>query len=139
MNKNNIPEDVFKTFLASLEQALSAKTEYHSDCVVHVKSHQHCYPAGLVTVAREKNPDFLDVYNVLHEHPTDCGKLKFVNSGDDYVNYQLAERFGGHATVKMWTLHNVPRSIASYGYKGEKLPTATEVIEYIEKLCAERP
>ena len=139
MNKNNIPEDVFKTFLTSLEQALSATTEYHSDCVVHVKSRQHCYPAGLVIIAREKNPDCLDFFNVLHEHPTDCSKLKFVNSGDDYVNYHLAEKFGGHATVEMWILYNVPRSFVSYGYKGKELPTAAEIIEYIEKLCAERP
>lgn len=136
MRKSDVPNDVLDKLAASLAELISAKEIYRSPAVMHVRSQQEYPIDGWLEVAKDHVSAELQDYNVLHEYPTGNKHVKFTNHGKPFVNTMLAEKFGGCVSNSCyWILYNEPLwGICNYGYKGDKLPTAKEIIRFIEEI-----
>lgn len=133
MNKRVISEEMFDKLAAFLKgRQVPAVVEYHSQAVMHIKSLGHDVSMGWLDVALTKVG--LTHYNMLLEQEG----FKYVNCGYYFTCELLAKKFGGCVSnSRYWILYNEPESYSQYGYKGDRLPTAEEVIRYIEELYAQ--
>jgi len=136
MGKTIISDAVIDRLAALLENHMCGLKVYSSQFVLHIKTEHSDRLMGLIEVAKEEISISAAVwnYNVLIEYPTADDSVKFINHGKDFVCEQLAKQFGGRVSnCRYWILYNEPINNYNHGYK-EKLPTAEEVIEYIEKM-----
>lgn len=135
--RTTIFSDVLLEKLATaLEQIFSGKKGYSSQNVMHITSSRPDKSMGWISAVKEDYSSSLWSYNVLIEQPTVDRSIKFINHGNSFVNEMLAKKFGGCISGhEYWILYNEPLSVfGRYGYE-KKLPTAEEIIEYIENLC----
>lgn len=136
MSKKVIPNEA----LDILETSLNMKVISRSQAVMHVKPLSSFTSMGVLSVAMEKASLDSSKYSVLleEEHPGNYTP-KFVNYGYYFINEMLAKKFGGCVSnSRYWILHDETRGSGlaggMYGYEGDHLPTAEEIIQYIEEL-----
>jgi len=131
MSKKVIPNEA----LDILETSLKMKVISRSQAVMYVKPLSSFTNMGELSVAMEKASLDSSKYSVLLEEED----LKFVNYGYYFINEMLAKKFGGCVSnSRYWILYNETRDSGlaggMYGYEGDHLPTAEEIIQYIEEL-----
>ena len=62
------------------------------------------------------------------------GGMKFVMHGNSFICDMLAKKYGGRVSnSRYWIIYNEPQTNLNWGYR-EILPTAQEIIEFMEKL-----
>lgn len=142
MGRTVISEAMLDKLEASLKECfyIHAKVISRSQAVMHVKPQRNGVSMGWLAVAMEKASLETSKYSVLLEEDySDSFSPKFINCGYYFINMKLAETFGGCVSnSRYWILYNEVRGNGcSHGYKGEHLPTAEEIIHYIEELYAQ--
>ena len=127
----------FQELVEYLSTKLSTKIVYISNVIMHISSDGNANTAGFLTTATEIGGLQYENFNILHEQETKPNEIKFINNGFDHVNKMLAKKFGGRVNFSnSWVLYNEPigaSEFAMYGYRGKTLPTADEIIKFIEE------
>lgn len=147
MNENMISDEVLDKLEASLRAHLRVEAISRTKSVMHVVSGSDMFESGWLEVAMDEASLEEQEYNILLEYKTGvnsralCGQCKFINYGYYFINERLAEKFGGCVSNgRYWILYDENANSltgATYGYKGERLPTAEEITRYIDELCKE--
>lgn len=134
MDRQLISDEMFDKMAASLKESqVPVAVEYRSQAVMHIKSQGDDVSMGWLDVALTKVG--LTHYNILLEQEGLSRHMKYVNCGYYFTCELLAKKFGGCVSnSRYWILYNEPESYSQYGYKGGRLPTAKEIIEYLEEL-----
>ena len=134
MNRQVITEEMFNQLATSVKECqVPVVVSYHSQAVMHIKSLGHDISMGWLDVALTKVG--LTHYNMLLEQEGLSRHMKYVNCGYYFTCELLAKKFGGCVSNnRYWIMYNEPESYYQYGYKGDKLPTAKEIIKYLEEL-----
>lgn len=144
MDKTIISSDMLDKLEASLQEHMSIIGISHSDNIVHVRTNSEDVITGWLAVSVEEASLEDKECDILLEYErgtkTHVGQLRFVNYGHWFVNDRLAEKFGGCVSDSVyWVLYDEKRDkclpgAGMFGYKGDKLPTAKEIIQFIEEL-----
>ena len=142
MEKNVISEQVLKDlanfFLAHYAAKYGVKVAYQSPQVTHLCVESDKIDEaimGWLAIARDEFGEKLHGHQVILEHQQGAHKMVFVGYVDYWIGVMLARKFGGRiSNTVYWVLYNEPQSYSHYGYKEDNLPTAQEIIQYIEEL-----
>lgn len=127
-----IPNEVLDNLEALLKERIHAKVISRSGGVMHVKSSKHL-SMGWLEVAMEKVSLETSNYGVLLEEEGDPFAVEFTHFGYYFTNEKLAKKFGGCVSNnRYWILYNEKGGM--YGYTGDHMPTAEEIIQFIENL-----
>lgn len=139
MEKNVISEQVLNdlaNFFTEHYVAHGVKVAYQSPQVTHlcVESDNEAI-MGRLAIARNEFGEKLRGHQVILEHQQGAHKMVFVGYVDYWIGVMLARKFGGRiSNTVYWVLYDEPQSYSHYGYMGDNLPTAQEIIQYIEEL-----
>ncbi len=143
MNENIISNNVLDKLEEALRKSIPVTAISRSESVMHVETSSENIMSGELAEAMKEVSLKDSDYDVLLEYTNKTcfvcgGALKFVNYGDYFINEMLVERFGGTISgYQYWVLYDETGSRQKakvFGYKGDHLPTAEEVIQYIEEL-----
>ena len=122
--------------LLFLQENLGAEVVYVSPYLVHFKlAHNNLSQntIELTETAKENYPELFssDDLFLLFEHPLGDNTLRFVFYGPmGWLEKELHQQFGGIVVGKYWIIDNEAKSY--YGYTCDKLPEASDIIEYAE-------
>ncbi len=144
MGRTVVSETMLDKLEASLKECIHAKVISRSQAVMHIKSPMNCVSMGWLAVAMEKASLETSKYSVLLEEDySDSLTPKFINCGYYFINMKLVEKFGGCVSNNQyWILYDEVKGSrgfagGAHGYTGDHLPTAEEIIRYIEELYAQ--
>ena len=89
---------------------------------------------GFTEVAHRRYQRFFNQTELclLHELPLREGELVYCFYGSKFWQNELSRKFGGFCVGNYWLLNNETRSY--YGYTSEVLPTAQDIIDFVEAL-----
>lgn len=131
-----IPNEVLDNLEALLKERIHVEVISRSEVVMHVKSSKHI-SMGWLAVAMEKASLETSRYGVLLEERGDFLAAEFTHFGYYFTNEQLVKKFGGCVSNSAyWVLYNEKGGM--YGYAGDRMPTAKEIIQFIEELYEEK-
>ncbi len=132
--KKVIPNEALDKLEASLKERIQAKVISRSQAVMHVKSSMHPSMGWLAVAMEEASLEGSKYSVLLNEEATDFLTPRFINYGYYFINEMLAKKFGGCVSNhQYWILYNERGGM--YGYNGDHLPSAEEIIRFIEELC----
>lgn len=135
MEKNVISEKVSQWLTEVLEKRLNLKLVYKSPKVIHLKCVQAGLPVKRVQMVLNVLADEVGDCNVLIEYPLGTQRLKFFGVGNFWVNTLLSRKFGGLVSEdRYWVLNNEAHLYSLYGYIGTELPTAQDIIQFMEEI-----
>ena len=126
--------------LLYLQEKLGAEVVYTGQKVAHLKLKERVPDGeiiGINEVAHRRYPVFFslrDCWCMLYELPTKDETLKYALYANDTIQSLVAQNFGGFRVGYYWLMRNETRSF--YGYKGDKLPESSDIIEFIEALLS---
>lgn len=118
-----------------LKGQLKAEVPYVGERIVHLRL---SYPVpdgdviGFTEVMHRCYEHFFNRVDLclLHELPLVDGALVYCVYCAKFWQDELAKRFGGFRVGNYWLLNNETRSY--YGYTTEELPTAQDIIDFLE-------
>lgn len=141
MDKKTVSEQVLKdlaNFFTEHYVAHGVKVAYQSPQVTHVCVESDKVDEavmGWLSIACDEFGEKLRQHQVILEHQQGAHKMVFVGYVDYWIGVMVARKFGGRiSNTVYWVLYNEPQSYSHYGYMGDNLPTAQEIIQYIEEL-----
>ncbi len=129
MSKENLAE--------LMKKSLGVELAYvsHPAKVMHVRSLPGDLSSERLRAAQDKL--LASGYRILIEYKTGMQRLKFVCLGGQMNNDMLAKKFGGMVSQnKRWVLNNEAHLYSWYGYTGATLPSAQEILQYMEGIPA---
>ena len=121
--------------LEYLKEELGAEVPYVAESLVYFRLN-HSVPDGDVIghteIMHRRYQCFFERVDLLllYELPLVENALVYCVYGADFWREALAQRFGGFMVGNYWLLNNETRSY--YGYTTEELPTAQDIINYLE-------
>lgn len=132
MAKRIISQSAIDALSAFLAKRFSGSESYQSQNVLHIEASADAM-MGYIEVAKDETLIPLD-YNILIEYQTCYGGMKFVMHCNSFICEKLVEKYGGRVSnSRYWIIYNEPQTNLNWGYR-EILPTAQEIIEFMEKL-----
>lgn len=142
MDKKTVSEQVLNDLANFFTNRYAAKyalkVAYQSPQVTHFCVESDAVDEavmGWLAIARDEFGEKLRGHQVILEHQLGAHKMVFVGYLDYWIAVMLARKFGGRSSNTVyWVLYDEPQTYSHYGYIGDKLPTAQEIIQYIETL-----
>ena len=120
-----------------LQDKLAAEIVYEGQELVHLKlGHEDAYSQATIGFTEEAKRIYprlfsLDELFLLFEHPLINDAVRFVMYAPFWLQDAVSSRFGGFCDGKYWIVNNETKTY--YGYKGNKLPEASEIVNFVEK------
>ena len=118
-----------------LKGQLKAEVPYVGDHIVYFRLNHSVLDGdviGFTEVMHHRYELFFDRIDLclFYELPLIDGALVYCVYCPKVWQYELSNKFGGFCVGNYWLLNNETRSY--YGYISEKLPTAQEIINFVE-------